>query len=107
MSKSMLLILKQFIMLCYPQALYLIINNRSMLSMSLTMTQAYEAYGDEDGFLYITYASQEVFGYKDGKFLFQTDFYSDGLLRPTGDSVTGYNVVFLFRVHLLFRRRFI
>lgn len=35
--------------------------------MSLTMAQAYEAYGDEDGFLYITYASQEVFGYQDGK----------------------------------------
>jgi len=47
------------------QALYLIISNRSMLSMSLTMAQAYEAHGDEDGFLYITYASQEVFGYKD------------------------------------------
>ncbi|XP_004931350.2 microtubule-associated proteins 1A/1B light chain 3C isoform X2 [Bombyx mori] len=47
------------------QALYLIINNRSMLSMSLTMAQAYENYGDEDGFLYITYASQEVFGYQD------------------------------------------
>ncbi|XP_041982973.1 uncharacterized protein LOC121736016 [Aricia agestis] len=48
------------------QALYLIINNRSMLSMSLTMAQAYDLYGDEDGFLYITYASQEVFGYQDG-----------------------------------------
>ncbi|XP_049884829.1 uncharacterized protein LOC126379886 [Pectinophora gossypiella] len=47
------------------QALYLIINNRSMLSMSLTMAQAYEAYCDEDGFLYITYASQEIFGYQD------------------------------------------
>ncbi|XP_045454577.1 uncharacterized protein LOC123663984 [Melitaea cinxia] len=47
------------------QALYLIINNKSMLSMSLTMAQAYEQYGDEDGFLYITYASQEVFGYQD------------------------------------------
>lgn len=35
--------------------------------MSLTMAQAYEQYGDEDGFLYITYASQEVFGYQDGK----------------------------------------
>lgn len=51
----------------YPQALYLIMNNRSMLSMSLTMAQAYDQHSDEDGFLYITYASQEVFGYQDGE----------------------------------------
>lgn len=38
-----------------------------MLSMSLTMAQAYEQHADEDGFLYVTYASQEVFGYQDGK----------------------------------------
>lgn len=57
----------------FLQALYLIINNRSMLSMSLTMAQAYENYGDEDGFLYITYASQEVFGYQDGKFFLITN----------------------------------
>ncbi|XP_037962941.2 autophagy-related protein 8 [Plutella xylostella] len=47
------------------QALYLIMNNRSMLSMSLTMAQAYDQHADEDGFLYVTYASQEVFGYQD------------------------------------------
>lgn len=39
--------------------------------MSLTMAQAYENYGDEDGFLYITYASQEVFGYKDGRYAYK------------------------------------
>lgn len=32
------------------------------------MAQAYDLYGDEDGFLYITYASQEIFGYQDGKY---------------------------------------
>ncbi|KAJ2954763.1 hypothetical protein O0L34_g3066 [Tuta absoluta] len=47
------------------QSVFLIINNRSMLSMTLTMAQAYENYGDEDGFLYITYASEEMFGYQD------------------------------------------
>ncbi|XP_045487051.1 uncharacterized protein LOC110993027 isoform X2 [Pieris rapae] len=60
-----LVIIRNRIKIKPNQALYLIINNRSMLSMSLTMAQAYEAYSDEDGFLYITYASQEVFGYQD------------------------------------------
>ncbi|OWR46465.1 uncharacterized protein LOC116774124 isoform X2 [Danaus plexippus] len=60
-----LVIIRNRIRIKPNQALYLIINNRSMLSMSLTMSQAYELYGDEDGFLYITYASQEVFGYQD------------------------------------------
>ncbi|KAL0818967.1 hypothetical protein ABMA28_008260 [Loxostege sticticalis] len=60
-----LVIIRNRIRMKPNQALYLIINNRSMLSMSLTMAQAYENYGDEDGFLYITYASQEVFGYQD------------------------------------------
>ncbi|XP_075984883.1 uncharacterized protein LOC142982325 [Anticarsia gemmatalis] len=60
-----LVIIRNRIKIKPNQALYLIINNKSMLSMSLTMAQAYENYGDEDGFLYITYASQEVFGYQD------------------------------------------
>ncbi|XP_023940226.1 uncharacterized protein LOC112047357 [Bicyclus anynana] len=60
-----LVIIRNRIRIKSNQALYLIINNRSMLSMSLTMAQAYELFGDEDGFLYITYASQEVFGYQD------------------------------------------
>ncbi|XP_028169586.1 microtubule-associated proteins 1A/1B light chain 3B-like isoform X2 [Ostrinia furnacalis] len=60
-----LVIIRNRIRIKPNQALYLIINNRSMLSMSLTMAQAYESHGDEDGFLYITYASQEVFGYQD------------------------------------------
>ncbi|CAH2233536.1 jg10815 [Pararge aegeria aegeria] len=60
-----LVIIRQRIRIKPNQALYLIINNRSMLSMSLTMAQAYENFGDEDGYLYITYASQEVFGYQD------------------------------------------
>ncbi|VVD03599.1 uncharacterized protein LOC126970534 [Leptidea sinapis] len=59
-----LVIIRNKIRIKPNQALYLVINNRSMLSMSLTMAQAYEMYGDEDGFLYVTYASQEVFGYQ-------------------------------------------
>uniref|UniRef100_A0A3Q3FH56 Microtubule-associated protein 1 light chain 3 gamma n=1 Tax=Labrus bergylta TaxID=56723 RepID=A0A3Q3FH56_9LABR len=45
------------------QAFYLLINNSGLASMSLTMAQVYKDHQDEDGFLYMTYASQEVFGH--------------------------------------------
>ncbi|XP_044261395.1 microtubule-associated proteins 1A/1B light chain 3C-like [Tribolium madens] len=43
-------------------ALYLLVNNRSMVSLSLTLAEVYSEHAGPDGFLYITYASQEVFG---------------------------------------------
>ncbi|XP_004085427.1 microtubule-associated proteins 1A/1B light chain 3C [Oryzias latipes] len=44
------------------QAFYLLINSSGLPSMSLTMAQVYKDHQDEDGFLYMTYASQEMFG---------------------------------------------
>ncbi|KAJ0032936.1 hypothetical protein NQD34_000043, partial [Periophthalmus magnuspinnatus] len=44
------------------QAFYLLINNSGLASMSLTMAQVYKEHQDEDGFVYMTYASQEMFG---------------------------------------------
>ncbi|XP_025837506.1 microtubule-associated proteins 1A/1B light chain 3C-like [Agrilus planipennis] len=44
------------------QALYLLINNRSMVSLSLTLAEVYTEHSGPDGFLYVTYASQEMFG---------------------------------------------
>ena len=45
------------------QAFYLIINNKSISSMSMTLAEVYRDEKDEDGFMYMTYASQEMFGW--------------------------------------------
>ncbi|CAM4607570.1 microtubule-associated protein 1 light chain 3 gamma-like [Lepidochelys kempii] len=44
------------------QAFYLLVNNKALPSMSMTMGEVYRDHKDGDGFLYITYASQEMFG---------------------------------------------
>ncbi|TNM85647.1 hypothetical protein fugu_007918 [Takifugu bimaculatus] len=44
------------------QAFYLLVNNSGLASMALTMAQVYRDHQDDDGFLYMTYASQEMFG---------------------------------------------
>lgn len=45
------------------QSFYLLVNNRSMANLSKTLSDVYAEFHDEDGFLYITYASQEMFGF--------------------------------------------
>ncbi|KAI1725047.1 autophagy protein atg8 ubiquitin like domain-containing protein [Ditylenchus destructor] len=44
------------------QAFYLLINEKSMASITMTVGQVYEMEKDKDGFLYIVYASQPAFG---------------------------------------------
>ncbi|XP_044147170.1 microtubule-associated proteins 1A/1B light chain 3C [Bufo gargarizans] len=44
------------------QAFYILVNEKNLVSMTFTMSELYRDHKDEDGFLYMTYASQEMFG---------------------------------------------
>ncbi|TFJ97567.1 lysoplasmalogenase [Platysternon megacephalum] len=56
-------IIRNRMALSCTQSFYLLVDgSRSLVSMSLTMAEVYTLNQDEDGFLYMTYASQEMFG---------------------------------------------
>ncbi|NXC45539.1 MLP3C protein, partial [Penelope pileata] len=48
--------------LASSQTLYLLVGNKGLPNMAVTMQELYRDNKDEDGFLYLTYASQEMFG---------------------------------------------
>uniref|UniRef100_A0A674JET1 Microtubule associated protein 1 light chain 3 gamma n=1 Tax=Terrapene triunguis TaxID=2587831 RepID=A0A674JET1_9SAUR len=55
-------IIRNRMALSSTQSFYLLVDgSRSLVSMSLTMAEVYTLNQDEDGFLYMTYASQEMF----------------------------------------------
>ncbi|XP_062892209.1 microtubule-associated proteins 1A/1B light chain 3C-like [Mobula hypostoma] len=56
------IIIRNRMALSSKQAFYLMVHNQSVASTSLTMAEIYEEFKEEDGFLYVTYASQEMFG---------------------------------------------
>ncbi|VFV45582.1 Hypothetical predicted protein [Lynx pardinus] len=43
------------------EAFYLLVNNKSLVSMSVTVAEVYRDYQNEDGLVYVTHASQEMF----------------------------------------------
>ena len=46
----------------HRQAIFLFVNNCDIPSTSSTLGEVYEQYKDKDGFLYITYATENTFG---------------------------------------------
>ena len=44
------------------EALFFLVNGKISLTGDLTMSEIYKKYKDEDGFLYIAYASEQVWG---------------------------------------------
>lgn len=66
------------------QAIYLLVNNRSMMNLSMTIAEVYNEHKDEDGMLHVTYASQEVFGESENseKRVWRNSYNSDNRVDP-------------------------
>ena len=57
-----ILIFRKRLQLSSAQSLFLLVNQRTMTCASTLIGDVYKDDKDDDGFLYIVYASQEMFG---------------------------------------------
>ncbi|XP_065844795.1 microtubule-associated proteins 1A/1B light chain 3A-like [Oscarella lobularis] len=62
-------ILRKRLVLRPSQAFYLLISQKAIASASTALGDVYERNKDEDGFLYVAYASQEMFGGRRGYYV--------------------------------------
>uniref|UniRef100_A0A6M2DV44 Putative microtubule-associated anchor protein involved in autophagy and membrane trafficking n=1 Tax=Xenopsylla cheopis TaxID=163159 RepID=A0A6M2DV44_XENCH len=70
------------------QAFYLLINERTMAGMSKTLGEIYKEHKDDDGFLYVTYASQEAYGgEKTHSMISGNIFYKYLVFRGSGNAI--------------------
>ena len=58
-------IIRNRMSLTSTQAFYLLIDDKGIASMSMTLTELYEKKKNADGFLYMSYASQGRYSYLD------------------------------------------
>lgn len=60
---QLLYIIRSKINLDQSESIFLLVNNNTFPSTTATIGNVYDEHGDKDGFLYITYSSQQTFGY--------------------------------------------
>jgi microtubule-associated protein 1 light chain len=59
---QLVMIIRARMSVAATQAFFIIINRKNLAQMSMSLLECYNDMRDEDGYLYLTYCSQEAFG---------------------------------------------